>query len=79
MQKKINKSLAGIILASGSGKRMNSSIPKQYLLINNISLLEINIEKFLSLPYLSLLIVVINKKHLKLYKEIKNKYKNVFL
>ena len=79
MQKKINKSLAGIILASGSGKRMKSSIPKQYLLINNISLLEINIEKFFSLPYLSLLIVVINKKHLKFYKEyIKNKYKNVF-
>lgn len=78
MQKKINKSLAGIILASGSGIRMNSSIPKQYLLINNMSLLEINIEKFYSLPYLSLLIVVINRKHLKLYKEIKNKYKNVF-
>ena len=78
MQKKINKSLAGIILASGSGKRMKSSIPKQYLLINNISLLEINIEKFFSLPYLSLLIVVINKKHLKFYKDIKNKYKNVF-
>ena len=40
------------------GKRMNSSIPKQYLLINNISLLEINIEKFFSLPYLSYLIVI---------------------
>ena len=78
MQKKINKSLAGIILASGSGKRMKTKIPKQYLSINNISLLEINIEKFISLPYLSLLIVVINKKHLNLYKEIKNKYKNVF-
>ena len=50
MQKKINKSLAGIILASGSGRRMKSSIPKQYLLINNISLLEINIEKFFHYP-----------------------------
>ena len=70
MRKKINKSLAGIILASGSGKRMNSSIPKQYLLINNISLLEINIEKFFSLPYLSYLIVVVSKKHLKYYKDI---------
>ena len=78
MRKKINISLAGIILASGSGKRMKSSIPKQYLLINNISLLEINIEKFFSLPYLSFLVVVINKKHLKLYKDIKNKYKSVF-
>ena len=76
MQKKINKSLAGIILASGSGNRMENSIPKQYLSINNISLLEINIEKFFSLPYLSLLIVVINKKHFKLYKNIKYKYKN---
>ena len=78
MQKKINKSLVGIILASGSGSRMKSKIPKQYLLINNISLLEINIEKFFSLDYLSLLIVVINKKHFKFYKEIKNKYKNAF-
>ena len=78
MQKKINKSLVGIILASGSGKRMKSSKPKQYLLINNISLLEINIEKFISLPYLSNLIVVISKKHFKFYKDIKNKYKNVF-
>ncbi len=78
MEKKINKSLAGIILASGSGKRMKNSIPKQYLLINDISLLEINIEKFLSLSYLSLLIVVINKKHLKFFKKLKKKYKNIF-
>ena len=78
MQKKINKSLVGIILASGSGSRMKSKIPKQYLLINNISLLEINIEKFFSLPYLSSLIIVINKQHFRFYKEIKNKYKNVF-
>ena len=78
MQKKINKSLAGIILASGSGSRMKSKIPKQYLLMNNISLLEINIEKFFDLPYLSYLIVVIRQKHFKFYKDIKNKYKNVF-
>ena len=56
---------------------MKSSTPKQYLLINNISLLETNIEKFLLLPYISLLIVVINKKHLNFFKDIKKKYKNV--
>ena len=78
MQKKINKSLVGIILASGSSSRMKSKIPKQYLLINNISLLEINIEKFFLLPYLSYIIVVISKKHFKFYKDIKNKYKNIF-
>ena len=78
MKKKINRSLAGIILASGSGSRMKSKIPKQYLLMNNISLLEINIEKFFDLPYLSYLIVVIRQKHYKFYKDIKNKYKNVF-
>ena len=77
MKKKINKSLVGIILASGSGNRMKSSTPKQYLLINKISLLETNIEKFLLLPYISLLIVVINKKHLNFFKDIKKKYKNV--
>lgn len=78
MQKKINKSLAGIILASGSGERMKNKTPKQYLLFNNKSLLEINIEKFFVLPYLSHLIVVIRKKHFKFYKDIKNNYKNVF-
>ena len=78
MQKKINKSLAGIILASGSGSRMKRTTPKQYLLINNISLLEINIEIFFSLPYLTYLIVVISKKHFRFYKAIKKKYKNVF-
>ena len=46
MPKKINKSLAGVILASGSGNRMKSSIPKQYLLINNIRKI-ILIKKFL--------------------------------
>ena len=78
MQKKINKSLAGIILASGIGKRMKSKIPKQYLLINNKSLLEINIEKFLSLSFFSVLVVVVNKNHLNYYKKIKSKYKNIF-
>ena len=75
--KKINKSLAGIILASGSGSRMKNNIPKQYLSINNISLLEININKFVSLPYLSLLVVVINKNHIKFYNAIKKRYKDV--
>ena len=51
MKKKINKSLATVILASGSGSRFNKSIPKQYLLLNNKSLLEINIEKFLSISF----------------------------
>ena len=78
MKNKINKSLVGIILASGSGTRMKSKTPKQYLMINNISLLEINIEKFFSLPYLSYLIVVISREHFKFYKDIKNKYKDVF-
>ena len=78
MKNKTNKNLVGIILASGSGSRMKSKIPKQYLLINNISLLEINIEKFFLLPYLSYIIVVISKKHFKFYKDIKNKYKNIF-
>ncbi|MAH89514.1 MAG: 2-C-methyl-D-erythritol 2,4-cyclodiphosphate synthase [Pelagibacterales bacterium] len=78
MQKKINKSLAGIILASGDSKRMKSAIPKQYLSIDNKSLLEINIEKFLSLSFLSVLVVVVNKNHTNYYNEIKNKYKNIF-
>ena len=77
MKKKINISLATVILASGSGSRLNKSIPKQYLLLNNKSLLEINIEKFLSLPFAKHLIVVVNRDHYSYYKDLKKKYKSV--
>ena len=46
MQKKINKSLVGIILASGSGSRMKSSIPKQYLSYLNFKSVDDKNNKF---------------------------------
>lgn len=52
-------SVAVVIPASGIGKRMNSSIPKQYLTIFNQSILEHTVNLFIALPYVSKIIVVV--------------------
>lgn len=77
MKKKINRSLAAVILASGSSNRMKSNVPKQYLTLNSKTVLETNILKFLSSKYVNLVIVVVSKKHIKYYSDIKAKYNNV--
>jgi 2-C-methyl-D-erythritol 4-phosphate cytidylyltransferase len=50
---------AVVIPASGIGKRMGVDIPKQYLTINNKTILEHTITAFLPLDYVSQIIVVI--------------------
>lgn len=77
MTKKINKSLAAVILASGSSTRTKSEVPKQYFSINNRSLVEINIIKFSSFSFINTLVVVVNKDHKTYYKNLKSKYKKV--
>jgi 2-C-methyl-D-erythritol 4-phosphate cytidylyltransferase / 2-C-methyl-D-erythritol 2,4-cyclodiphosphate synthase len=72
-----NKNLVTIILASGIGQRVKKSIPKQYLTLNNKTLLEININKFLSLEINNKIIVVINKNHKNYYKNLLKKYNNI--
>ena len=72
-----NKSLVTVILASGLGQRAKKSIPKQYLTLNNKTLLEININKFLSLEIINKIIVVINKNHNSYYKNLLKKYNNI--
>ena len=49
MTQKRNKSLIAIILASGCSTRTKTTIPKQYFKIDNESMLEINIKKFINL------------------------------
>ena len=68
-----NKNLVTVILASGIGQRVKKSIPKQYFTLNNKTLLEININKFLSLEINNKIIVVINKKHKNYYKKLLHK------
>lgn len=52
-----------IIAASGSGSRFGSNIPKQYETIGEQSILNICIEKFLSMPNLDKIHVVIHPDH----------------
>lgn len=70
-----NKNIA-IILASGTGSRMNSNIPKQYLKLNNKPILYHTIKVFDDCSIIDDIIVVINEKQKHLFEnEITNKYK----
>ena len=60
-----------IILAAGEGNRMRSAIPKQFLLINKKPILIHVLEKFTDFDKV---IIAINKKQIKYWKEICKKY-----
>ncbi|WP_444994197.1 2-C-methyl-D-erythritol 4-phosphate cytidylyltransferase [Aliikangiella sp. IMCC44359] len=49
-----------IIPAAGSGSRMGTDVPKQYLTINQATILDITLEKFLSYAPVKLIILVIS-------------------
>lgn len=68
-----------IILASGTGSRFGSEIPKQFLKINDKTILEISIEAFENNSQIDEIIVVITPEYRKLAEEIlkKNNYKKV--
>jgi 2-C-methyl-D-erythritol 4-phosphate cytidylyltransferase/2-C-methyl-D-erythritol 2,4-cyclodiphosphate synthase len=65
----MTKKIIALIVAGGSGLRMNAALPKQYLKIDNQTILRLTIEKFLSHPQISAVQVVINQEHLELYNE----------
>ena len=50
-----------IIPAAGMGSRMNSSCPKQYLLLNGRPLIEHSLERFLALAWVKSIVVAIHK------------------
>lgn len=56
-----------LIVAGGTGDRMSSSMPKQYLKLRAKTILRYTIEAFLSHPEIDAVKVVINKEHLELY------------
>ena len=53
-----HKKTAAIVLAGGSGKRMNSSVKKQYMLLNNIPLLCHSLAAFEQCPKISEIVLV---------------------
>ena len=68
-----------IIVASGIGKRFNSTIPKQFILYENKTILEHTIEKFEHHTLIDNIVMVINEKHKELFYDIlkRNNYKKI--
>lgn len=59
-----------IILAAGNGNRMNSSLPKQYLQLENITILEKSLKIFSSHPSIDKVLLVLNCEHLEIYNSL---------
>ena len=62
-----------ILLAAGNSKRFSHKIPKPFFKITGKTLLELSLIKFNNIKEIKNIIVVINKKHLRLVKNIKFK------
>ena len=69
----------GIVAAGGSGARLNSRIAKQYLQINDRSLLEISISTLTNSVDFKKLIIVIPKSDMKKCRYLKEKFKQIEL
>ena len=65
-----------LIVAGGSGKRMNSITPKQYIRIGEKPILLMTIEAFLKSSEVNFLRVVISKSHIEMYKKIVSRVKD---
>ena len=58
-----------ILLSGGTGKRMEHSIPKQYLELNNKKIILYSLETFLSIDEISEIIIVCEKKYEGIFKK----------
>jgi 2-C-methyl-D-erythritol 4-phosphate cytidylyltransferase len=63
-----------VVLAAGSGKRMNAPGNKMFLKIDNIPLLYRTLKRISSCPVINRIFLVINVQDLEEYKEMINKY-----
>lgn len=61
-----------IILAGGSGKRMGSGLPKQFLEIHGKTILQHSIEKFLDFDPSIEIVLVINEEYIDFWSKIEN-------
>lgn len=70
----------GIILASGTGTRFESDVPKQFVKIGNKTILEHSIEAFENANIIDKIIVVITPEYKQLAEQLlfKNNYKKIF-
>ena len=66
-----------IIVAAGSGTRFKGEIPKQYVKINNETILNLTLRKFVDLDQIRYIQPVINIKHEDIYNETIKKLKSL--
>jgi len=66
-----------LIAAAGSGERLKTDIPKQYLKVAGKTILEHTIDAFYDHPQLKSLTVIVNESQIDLFKQVQNKYKNI--
>lgn len=70
-----NKYLSVVIPAAGMGKRMNSNINKQFILLNEKPILSHTIEKFENLQYIDEIIIITREDEIEMCKrDIVDKY-----
>ena len=77
MENKKNKSIGALLLASGSGRRLNLNTPKQFLKIYQKTILEITLDKFILSNLFKSIILVISKDHKKHLSSLKKKYSKI--
>ena len=66
-------SLFLVILAAGESKRLNSSVPKPFCVVNDKTVLEHSLDSFNNFPIIKKKILVYNKKHKNYINKIKLK------
>ena len=67
-----------IILASGSGSRFESDIPKQFVKIGDRTILEITAQKFEIVQSVDRIIIVVNSEYLQKATELLRGYKKIY-
>ncbi len=63
-----------VIVAGGSGTRMQTEIPKQFLLLNGKPVIMHTISAFCASPQKPELLIVLNEQHFELWKDLCRKY-----
>ncbi|NLA25289.1 MAG: 2-C-methyl-D-erythritol 4-phosphate cytidylyltransferase [Bacteroidales bacterium] len=69
MQQNLKENIA-IIVSGGSGKRMNSQIPKQYIKVKNRTILEYCLDKFINHEKINHIIIVVHDDYIDKVKTI---------
>lgn len=70
----LNKGISVIITAAGSGTRMGTELPKQFLKLNNREIIHRTVGKFFDLPFVSEIIIVVSETEIERCSEILKDY-----